>query len=47
MQKTYYEILEGVSKKKTKKEKMEELRRHSGPSIKTILGYAFDPNVVW
>src|SRR5210317_217002 len=47
MKLTYYEILENVSKKKTKKEKIEELKRYSGAPLKTILGYALDPNVVW
>ena len=47
MQKTWYDVLENVSKKKTKQEKIEELRKHSGPSLKTILGYTFDPKVVW
>lgn len=47
MKLTYYEILENVSKKKTKKEKIEELKRNSCAPLKTILGYALDPNVVW
>lgn len=47
MQKTWYEILEAVGNKKTKQEKIALLKKHSGPSLKTILGYTFDPNVKW
>ena len=47
MTKTCYEILEWCSKGKTRKDKIARLHKNSGPMLKTILGYTFDPNVKW
>ena len=47
MRKSVYKMLEEVSLKKTKKEKIAALQAISSPQLKTILGYTFDPNVVW
>ena len=47
MTKTCYEIIEWCSKGKTKKDKIARLQKNSGPMLKTILGYTFDPNVKW
>ena len=47
MTKTCYEIIEWCSKGKTRKDKIARLEKNSGPMLKTILGYTFDPNVKW
>jgi hypothetical protein len=47
MTKTCYEIIEWCSKGKTRKDKIARLQKNSGPVLKTILGYTFDPNVKW
>lgn len=45
--KTFYSIFEEVDKAKTKKEKIETLKKHSSPSLKLVLGATFDPRVKW
>ena len=47
MRKTFYEIFEEVEKAKSKKEKQDLLRKYSGPALKQILGFTFNPNVKW
>jgi len=47
MQKSFYEIFEEVEKAKTKADKQAVLRKYSGPALKTVLGYTFNPNVKW
>lgn len=47
MTESWYEILEGISKLKTRKEKITALQSKSGPTLKTILGHTFDPRVKW
>jgi len=44
---TFDSIFTQVGKAKTKKEKIDILRANSGPVMKAILGYTYDPNVVW
>jgi hypothetical protein len=44
---TFHSIFDKVGKAKTKKEKIDILRAHSGPVMKMILGYTYDPNVKW
>ena len=47
MTKTWYEILEWCSKGKDKQEKIKRLHKNSGSPLKHILGYAYDPDVIW
>lgn len=47
MVKTFYEIFEEVHKAKTKKEKIETLRKYSSGALKMVLGATFDPRVKW
>jgi len=47
MRKSFYEIFEEVEKAKTREDKKNVLRKYSGPALKTILGYTFNPNVKW
>lgn len=47
MRKTFYSILEEVEKTRGRKKKIEKLHEHSSAALKSILGYAFDPNVKW
>lgn len=47
MTKTFYEIFEEIGKEKSVKKKREILLKHSSPSIKTILGYTYDPRIKW
>ena len=44
---TFDSIFKKVEEAKTKAEKIKILRGHSGPVLKMILGYTYDPNVVW
>lgn len=41
------EILELASKKETKEEKIEVLRKYDGVTLRTILQGAFDPGIEW
>lgn len=41
------EILELASKKETKEEKIEVLRKYDGVTLRTCLQGAFDPNIEW
>lgn len=41
------EILEQASQQKTKKEKIDFLRKHDNPSLRIILKNALDPQVKW
>ena len=41
------EILEQVSKVKTKKEKINILREHDHQSLRMVIKSSFDPNIVW
>ena len=45
--KTFDSIFKQVEKAKTKAEKIAVLREHSGPIIKMILGYTYDPKIEW
>jgi len=45
--KTCYEILDWCSKGKTRKDKIQRLQKNSGYAMKAVLGYTFDPSVVW
>ena len=47
MRLSFYEIFKEVEKAKTREEKKAILRQHSGPALKTVLGYTFNPNVKW
>ena len=47
MKLSFYEIFEQVEKAKTKVEKQEILRKHSGAPLKQILGMTYNPNVKW
>jgi len=47
MNKTFHQIFSEVEEAKTKKEKQEVLRKYSGPALKQVLGYTFDPNIKW
>jgi hypothetical protein len=44
---TFHEIFDRVDKAKTKKDKIAVLHEYSGASLKTILGYTYDPGVKW
>ena len=41
------EILEQVSKVKTKQEKINILRKHDHQSLRMVIKSSFDPNIVW
>ena len=41
------EILEKVSKVKTKKDKVNILRKHDHKSLRMVIKASFDPNIVW
>ena len=41
------EILEKVSKVKTKKDKVNILREHDHQSLRMVIKSSFDPNIVW
>ena len=41
------EILDKVSKLKTKKEKVAHLQHHNTPALRMILKASFDPKIVW
>lgn len=45
--KTFDSIFTEVGKAKTKAEKIQILRQHSGPMLKLILGYTYDPKINW
>jgi hypothetical protein len=47
MRKTFYEMFEEVEKASTKKDKIAALHKNSGPHLKQILGYTYNPNVKW
>jgi len=47
MVKTFYAIFEEVEKAKTKKEKIETLRKYSSGALKLVLGATYDPRVKW
>ena len=44
---TFHDIFVKVGEAKTRKEKIAVLQENSSPTIKAILGYTYDPNVVW
>ena len=44
---TFHEIFEQVDKASTKKEKINILHLYSSAALKTVLGYTYDPGVVW
>jgi hypothetical protein len=44
---TWYDILEWCSEGKTKKDRIARLHKNSGPELKQILGYTYDPGVKW
>ena len=44
---TFHDIFVRVGEAKTRKEKIAVLQENSSPTIKAILGYTYDPNVVW
>lgn len=44
---TFHDLFVRVGELKTKKEKIALLRENSSPTLKAILGYTYDPNVVW
>ena len=41
------EILQLVSKEKSRKQQVKILQQNSSGTLKMVLGYAFDPGVVW
>ena len=43
----FSEILDKVSKAKTKQKKIEILRKHNTDSLRMVLKSSFDPNIVW
>ena len=43
----FSEVLDKVSKAKTKDKKIEILRKHKTDSLKMLLKAAFDPKIVW
>ena len=43
----FSEVLDKVSKAKTKDKKIEILREHKTDSLKMLLKAAFDPKIVW
>ena len=47
MRKTFYEMLEPISKEKTIKKKGEILSSVADTNVKTILKYTYDSNVKW
>lgn len=47
MKKTIYEILFDISEQRGNKKKISKLHENSGPYLKTILSYTYDPNVKW
>lgn len=44
---TFHSIFERVGKAKTRKEKVAVLQEHSSAALKAILGYTYDPHVVF
>jgi hypothetical protein len=44
---TFHSIFKQVEEAKTKQEKINILRSHSSPTLKTILGFTYDPYVKW
>ncbi|MBC8553895.1 MAG: hypothetical protein H8D23_30155 [Candidatus Brocadiales bacterium] len=47
MNKTFYEIFKEVHNAKKKAEKIAVLHHYSSGSMKTILGYTYNPNIKW
>jgi len=47
MRETLHDIFTKVENAKTKKEKIDILKSRSGPVIKAVLGYTYDPKVKW
>tara|TARA_A100001388_G_C28722523_1_gene477189 strand:- start:162 stop:590 length:429 start_codon:yes stop_codon:yes gene_type:complete len=47
MRKTFHQVFSENEKLKSRKDKIEHLRKHSSPGLKMILGYTYDPNVKW
>lgn len=47
MNKTFYEIFKEVHNAKKKAEKIAVLHHYSSASLKTILGYTYDPRIKW
>lgn len=45
--KTVYEILQEVSSKRSKQDRVAVLHKYSSPQLKEILGYAFNKHVRW
>jgi len=44
---TFHDIFVKVGKAQTRKEKIAILQEKSSPTLKAILGYTYDPNVIW
>jgi len=44
---TFHEVFEKVSNAPIKKDKIAILHEYSSPALKAVLGYAYDPRVVW
>lgn len=44
---TVYQQLEEVERASSRQEKINTLRKYSGPVLKAVLGHTFDPNVKW
>ena len=47
MRRSIASILEEVANEKDRKGKIEALRKHDSPSLRTILQFALDPSVEW
>jgi len=47
MQKNFHQIFKEVEDAKTKKEKIETLKKYRSASLKLILGATYDPRVKW
>ena len=43
----FHEILEKVSKLKTKKQKVSYLKEHNTAALRMVLKSSFDPNIIW
>ena len=44
---TFHDVFVEVEEAKTRKEKIDVLKKHSSASLKAVLGYTYDPNVKW
>ena len=43
----FHEILEKVSKLKSKKQKVSYLQEHNAPALRMVVKSSFDPNIIW